>query len=88
MFTAFWAMTCLQPPVTMPVSSRLGIVLEAALAAFRRVVPHVPSSPSYEYISSLRIHGQHLHITEITQLLLTVPNVYPSVSKCWSTSVR
>lgn len=46
--TAFWAITCLYPPVTMPVSSRLGIVLEAALAAFHRVVPNIPLSPSYK----------------------------------------
>lgn len=42
------AITCLQPPVTMPVSSRLGIVLEAALAAFHQIVPHISMSPSYK----------------------------------------
>ena len=58
MFTAFWAITCLHPPVTMPVSSRLGIVLDTALAAFHRVVPHVPSSPSYKYDVQIRTHGR------------------------------
>lgn len=44
MLTAFWAITCLQPPMTIPVSSKFAIVLEAALAAFHLVVPHIPLS--------------------------------------------
>ena len=35
-------MTCLHPPTTSPVSSKLAIVLETALAAFHLVVPQIP----------------------------------------------
>ena len=41
MFTAFCAIACLQPPTSRPVSSKVGMDLEDALAAFQRVVPQV-----------------------------------------------
>ncbi len=42
MFKAFKAKACLHPATSKPVSSRLAIVFEIALAAFQRVVPHNP----------------------------------------------